>query len=202
MLPNQPTNMPGMDAGYVPYFYASGLFQLYNQPRPNVPARTYLVSSAGYDFTSDLHQRRAHPVGPSVEDVINRGYLSVPQSEPETAIISDKKHTSWLGLDDVIHQIRHRVELYQRSTYEIEQAKCTAMNNMYEHEAYIGPADSRVRYAVNKRVSDLYSEQREERVNLWRDISKLKQLLPEHAQNYLSSYRKMAILYDTGGDGM
>ena len=202
MIPNQLMNTPGAQTGYTPYFYSSGLFQLYNQPQQNTAFRPYSTVSAGYDFTSDIVPKSSRPRGTTVEDIISKGYFAIPESEPETAIILDKKHTSWLGLDDVIHQIRHRVELYQRGTYEIEQAKCSAMNNLYEHEAYFGPADSRVRYAVNKRVNDLYSEQREERVNLWRDISKLRQLLPEHARNYLSSYRKMAILYDTGGDGM
>ena len=202
MIPNQLINTPDAQPGYTPYFYSSGLFHMYNQPRQNTASIPYSTASANYDFTSDIVPKSSRPRGTTVEDIISKGYLAIPESEPETAIISDKKHTSWLGLDDVIHQIRHRVELYQRGTYEIEPAKCEAMNNLYEHEAYIGPADSRVRYAVNKRVNDLYSEQREQRVNLWRDISKLRQLLPEHAKDYLSSYRKMAILYDTGSDGI
>ena len=202
MIPKQLTNIPGVQTGYMPYFYSSGLFQLYNQPQRNTPAGIVTTVSTGYDFTSDIVPKKTWSKTTTVEDIITKGYLAIPDSEPETAIISDKKHTSWLGLDDVIHQVRHRVELYQRNSYDIEQAKCEAMNNLYEHEAYIGPADSRVRYAVSKRVNDLYSEQREQRVNLWRDISKLKQLLPEHAQSYLSSYRKMAILNDIGDDGI
>jgi hypothetical protein len=53
---------------------------------------------------------------------------------------------------------------------------------------------------VNKRLDELYSDQRDERVNLWRDVSRLRIQLPENAQQYLSAYRKVAILEDTKGD--
>jgi hypothetical protein len=135
-----------------------------------------------------------------VEDVIQRGYLSVPRSEPETAIISDKRSTSWLGLDDLIGQIRNRYQVYERNIYELEVAKCAAINCLFEHQAYHGPTDSKVEYSVNKRLDGLYSEQREERVNLWRDVSRIKLLLPEQAQNYLAAYRKVAILDENKGD--
>ena len=133
--------------------------------------------------------------------MIRGGYFSVPKSDLETAIISDKKHTSWLGLDDVIHQIRHRHEIYSRSIYDLELSKCSVINGLYSHEAYHGPSDSKVEYSVNKRLDKLYSEQREERLNFWRDVSKLKLLLPEQAQNYLSAYRKVSILENFDGDG-
>jgi len=51
------------------------------------------------------------------------------------AFISDKKHTARPGLDDVIWQIRRRYEVYQRNTYEIELAKCAAINCLFKHEA-------------------------------------------------------------------
>ena len=63
----------------------------------------------------------------TVEDVIQRGYLSIPGSELETAIISDRKNISWLGLDDLIGQIRNRYQVYERNIYELEVAKCTAI---------------------------------------------------------------------------
>jgi len=80
-------------------------------------------------------------------------------------------------------------------------AKCTAINCLFEHQAYHGPTTSKVEYSVQKRLDGLYSEQREERTNLWRDISRIKILLPEQAQNYLSAYRKVSILEDKKGDG-
>ena len=109
--------------------------------------------------------------------------------------------TAWLGLDDIIGQIRRRQEIYQGNMYDLELAKCAAINSLYEHEAHHGPADAKVEYAVNKRLDQLYSDQRDERVKLWQDVSRLRQTLPETAQQYLSAYRKVSILDNAQGEG-
>jgi len=51
-------------------------------------------------------------------------------------------------------------------------------------------------------MNDLRAEQRAERVNLWRDVSRVRERLPESAQQYLSSFRKLEILGDEGGDDL
>ena len=141
------------------------------------------------------------PTSQSVEQIVSNGYLSIYKSELETVIISDRKNTSWLGLDDIIGQIRNRYKVYENNLHELERAKCTAINCLFEHQAYHVVPNSKIEDSVNKRMDGLYSEQREERTNLWRDISRLKLLLPEQAQNYLSAYRKVSILEDDKGDG-
>ena len=191
---------PIFDSGYMPYFYQSGKFLLYDIPH-KTPKSVYFGISTGYDFTSDIVPKRVISRMQTVEDIIRSGYFAIPKSDPETAIISDKKHTSQLGLDDVIGQIRNRQELYHKNIYELELAKCAVINSLYKHEAYHGPSDSRVEYSVGKRLDELYADQREERMNLWRDISKLRLILPENAQQYLSAYRKVSILEDDKGDG-
>ena len=197
MNPNKPNIWIATHVEYVPYFYSAGIIQKYLEQKKDL----YSAPTSNYDFSSDLSPGRTRSVPQTVEDVIRGGYFSVPKSDLETAIISDKKHTSWLGLDDVIHQIRHRHEIYSRSIYDLELSKCSVINGLYSHEAYHGPSDSKVEYSVNKRLDKLYSEQREERLNFWRDVSKLKLLLPEQAQNYLSAYRKVSILENFDGDG-
>lgn len=82
----------------------------------------------------------------------------------------------------------------------MEIAKCAVINTFYTHEAWHGPSDSRLEYSVNKRLDKLYEGQRDERMNLWRDISRLKLLLPEQAQQYLAAYRKVSLLEDNKGD--
>ena len=186
---------------YVIYFYESGLSRQYQQRQKDMSAGSNYGPASLYDFSSDLFVRKSCPVPQTVEQIVSNGYLSIPRSEPETAIISDRKNTSWLGLDDLIGQIRNRYQVYESNLYELERAKCTAINCLFEHEAYHGPTTSKVEYSVNKRLDDLYSEQREERTTLWRDISRLKLLMPEQAQNYLSAYRKVSILEDDKGDG-
>ena len=189
------------DYDYVVYFYQSGHFEEYLQRQKDLFAKPNYGSPVLYDFSSDLSVRQSWPAPQTVEQIVSNGYLSIPKSEPETAIISDRKNTSWLGLDDLIGQIRNRYQVYEDNIYELEKAKCAAINCLFEHEAYHGPTDTKVEYSVNKRLDGLYSEQREERTNLWRDISRIKILLPEQAQNYLSAYRKVSILEDKKGDG-
>jgi len=188
------------DYNYVVYFYQSGHFESYLQHQRIVFAGLNYGSAGSYDFSSDLSVRQSWPAPQTVEQIVSSGYLSIPKSEPETAIISDRKNTSWLGLDDLIGQIRNRYKVYENNIYELEKSKCTAINCLFEHQAYHGPTTSKVEYSVQKRLDGLYSEQREERTNLWRDISRLKILLPEQAQNYLAAYRKVSILEDQKGD--
>ena len=200
MYPNMTIGKPHLGPEYVPYFYASGRFIAYDLPRASPLPEVRYKAAERYDFTSDLVRKPNYPMPQTAEQVIRRGYLAVPGSEPETAIITDKKDTARLGLDDVIGQIRKRYQLYDQNNYELEIAKCAAINCMYRHEAYHGPADSKVEYSIQKRLNDLYQEQREERTNLWRDVSRLRLQLPENAQQYLSAYRKVSVLEDTEGD--
>ena len=200
MNTGNPTTWRKEDPNYVAYFYESGIVQRYLENKSSPLADLNSRPPATYDFSSDLTGRTGFYHGPTVEQIIANGYLAIPKTDPVEAIISDKKHTSWLGLDDVISQVRKRHELYQANMYGIELGKCAAMNSVHDHEAHHGPADSRIEYSLNKRLDKLYKDQREERVNLWQDISKLRLLLPENAQQYLSAYRKLSILEDSTGD--
>jgi hypothetical protein len=185
---------------YVAYFYEAGLVQRYLDSKNRSLTEPGGQTPGTYDFSSDLlGPTRSYHV-PSVEQIIAHGYLAVPHSDPVDAILSDKKHTSWLGLDDVIQQIRSRYDLYQRNMYEIELSKCAAITSVHTHEAWHGPSDSRVEYALNKRLDRLYKDQRDERTSLWQDVSKLRLELPENAQQYLTAYRKLSILEDEEGD--
>ena len=202
MNPHEPSNGPVFDAGYVPYFYQSGRFLVYGLPRQTASKSTLDRTIGSYDFTSDLTEKHPWPRTQTVEDIIQRGYLHIPQSEPETALISDKKDISKIGLSDLISQIRNRYEIYEKNMYHLEMAKCYTVSSQLAVESSRGGIgmDSKEAYSLNKKIGEFYQQQNEERVRLWQDISRLKQVLPEQAQNYLSSYRKMSILEDTKGD--
>ena len=200
MNTNNPIKWRNGDTDYIAYFYEPGFAQRYRGNKSSVPGDANSRPAATYDFSSDLTGKTGFYHGPTVEQIIVSGYLAIPRGDPVKAIISDKKHTSWLGLDDVISQVRKRHELYQANMYGIELGKCAAMNSVHDHEAHHGPADSRIEYSLNKRLDKLYKDQRDERVSLWQDISKLRLLLPENAQQYLSAYRKLSILEDYKGD--
>jgi len=185
---------------YLVYFYQSGRFESYLQHQKKLLAGPNYGPAAVYDFSSDLigQPRSYRPA--TVEQIIANGYFAVARTDPVEAMISDRKHTSLLGLDDVIGQIRHRYEVYDRNVYDLEISKCAAINTFYTHEAWHGPSDTKLEYSVNKRLDKLYTDQREERINLWRDVSRLRLLLPEQAQQYLAAYRKVSILEDQKGD--
>ena len=193
---------PVFDGTYVPYFYQSGKFLSYDIPHRK-PKSAYFGTSTGYDFTSDIVPNTSRPRGPTVEDIINNGFFPIPKSEPETAIISDKKQTSALGLGGIIGQVRQRYDIYERNIYQIELGKCYTISSQLAVESSRGGVcmSSKEAYALNKNLQDLYEQQRTERTKLWQDISKLKQTLPEQAQQYLSAYRKVSILEDNEGDG-
>ncbi len=200
MYPSKQPNRPSADTGYVPYFYESGLHQLHGLPGHNEPQQSEDTSPTRYDFSSDLVASR-HPNHPwTVEQIIQHGYLAIPKGDPVTAIISDKTHTSWLGLDDVISQVRERHEIYERNLCQIELSKCAAANAIYQHEAYVGPPDSKQMEKKHKAIQGLYEQQQNERTSLWKDISRLKNMIPESAQSYLTAHRRQAILRQELGD--
>ena len=184
---------------YAVYVDQSGLYRPYLSRRKELLAQPN-YGPALYDFTSDLVRRPKLKPRLTVESIIRMGYFAAPKSDPVEAIISDKMHTSRLGLDDIIGQIRDRYQTFEQNVYEIEISKCAVNNSLHMYEAYHGPANSKIEYSVNKRLDELYIDQRKERITLWRDVSKLKLLLPENAQLYLATYRKSAILRDQTGD--
>jgi hypothetical protein len=193
---------PVFEGQYVPYFYQSGKFLSYDIPHTGLES-PYFAPISRYDFTSDIVSKSHFwPRQPTVEDIISRGYFAAPKSDPETAIITDKKHTSKLGLDNVISQIRDRYQIYEANMYQIELGKCYALSSMFSIEAERGGVrqSSREAYSLDKSLREFYEQQRDERRSLWADVSKLKLLLPEQAQSYLASYRKLSILNDKDGD--
>ncbi|MFH1616395.1 MAG: hypothetical protein ABIG61_15070 [Planctomycetota bacterium] len=192
------SNGPVFDSGYRPYFYQSGKFLAYDIPHKSLKS-SYFSRTSGYDFTSDIvPKKQTWPRQTTVEDIISSGYFPILRFEPETAIISDKKQTSGLGLSDIIGQVRQRYDIYERNIYQIELGKCYALSSMFTVEAERGGVrqDSREAYSLSKSLREFYEQERDERTRLWQDVSRLKQTLPEQAQQYLTAYRKVSILED------
>lgn len=187
---------------YLPYQYASRRYQLHRYSAPGGPSpptaspnTTGPYSTAGRNGSLDK--------GPqTVEQLIAQGYFSAPPSSSETAILEDKMHSAWLLLEDTIHQVRQRIDMYSRNMYELKLAQCAAQNDLFAFEARYGwPAPTEQHYVLGKRLQRLYSEQRSERLALWKDVSRLRQTVPESVQHYLSTFRKIEILNDSPGDG-
>ena len=73
-------------------------------------------------------------------------------------------------------------------------------DRIYASEAYNGPPSDKQFETLHRRIQDLYQQQREERVNMWRDVSRLRLGLPETIQQYLGAHRKLGLLNDPLGD--
>lgn len=187
---------------YVPYFYQRGLYHWYPLPGKKAYRGGLSQPQNEYDFTSDLLTPSVFRPGQTVEDLIQHGYLSVPKSDPTLALITDRKFTSGMGLEDLLSQIHRRYQIYQQNMYEVEISKCEAVNAIHRIEADRGgpPATSQEQYGMNKRIQDLYEQQRDERINLWRDVSRLRLSISEVAGQYLSAYRKVNLLQDLQGE--
>ncbi len=186
------------DTGYTPYFYQSGQYLWKPFESPAMLQKLYKEPSGGYDFTSDLTKGTNSYRPQTIEQIIEKGYLAVAETAPETALLTDKQRTFWQGMDDIIRQVRRRYEICEENIQQIERGVCYALSRIYQMEAHRGgvPVDSKERYKVSKQLQELYQEEREERVMLWQDISKLKLSLPEAAQQYLAARRKVSILED------
>lgn len=181
---------------YVPYFYQSGLHQRYGFDDSRRVARTAneIPTSRATTHSSELDFPQ------TIEQIVQRGYFAVLRRDPITALLADRADSSWLGLDDVVTQIRRRYEIHGENMERIERAKCAASNAIYQHEAYAGPPTSKQMYGRHKAIQGLYEEQRSERVALWKDVSRLRTTLPEITQQYMAAYRKRSILESDGGD--
>ena len=200
MYPSHSPDAAATSGGYVPYFYQAGLHLRYPLPTSNAPGQHHDSYRPSHDSSPADALFRGVDRTQTVEQVIANGYFAVPNADPVTATISDKMQTSWLGLDDLIGQVRERHEIYQQNLYQIELGKCAAVNAIYAHEAYVGPPTSKQMYARHKAIQDLYEQERTERASLWKDVSRLRTLIPESAQLYLGAHRKMSIIAQEPGD--
>lgn len=181
----------------IAYHYSYGRKRLYGVSSPARIYEPFPTSVPKRYFSQGKALARLGDGPRNVEQLIEQGYFAAPASESETAILHDRKETSWLGLDDILTQVRHRRDIYKKNMLEIEWAKCYAFNELARGSSL----PSEEKYAIyERRLQDLHRDQRAERVTLWRDESRLRQQLPESAQQYLSASRKLDIIADTDGD--
>jgi len=197
MYPNQPTSVPRPRGHNVPIVYRP---QAYGVPPAPYLGGQHAMGAAPpaapgqrqYDFARDRQ---------TVEDLITRGYLARPTGDPVTAALTDQRDTSWLGLDDAIRQIRTRYTLYTRNMHGILYATAAALNALHTWKAE-GWYHYSERQLTNQHrtLQDLYAQERQERISLWRDLARVRATLPEVVQQYLAAHRKLSLLDDVEGE--
>lgn len=137
----------------------------------------------------------------SITDVVRDGGFRVSDAPPETALLTDRRDIAQFGLTDVIEQIRERVELYYRNLRGIAYATVSATNAIHTWKAERGWPSDRQLDNLHKTLQGLYEQERSERISLWRDLSRIRQTVPEWAQQYLASVRKIDLLEAGSRDG-
>jgi hypothetical protein len=117
-----------------------------------------------------------------------------PPHDPIDALVSDKRWTAWLSVDDALQQIRSRYAIYTRNIDQIEQSKCAAINAEFTWHLPQGAPPDAFSETLHARLQDLYRQQRDERTALWRDVSRLRASLPESMQRYLAATHRASLL--------
>ena len=193
-------DMPGLSGPHARGDDQTALYRAYDTPCYTVPTGRYQVPTRSPNPPSPAPHRQHRQDTQTIAHIVAQGYFSIPNNDPVTAIVSDKKDVTWLGLDDVISQLRRRYEIYERTFYELELAKCAATNALHDWKAERGQPSDRQLDSLQRTLQGLYLQQREERLHLWKDISRLRQVFPEWAQQYLAAVRKVDLLEDARGD--
>jgi hypothetical protein len=101
MNPNNPYTMALSEGQYVPHAYSFRRLHGYERPANVGRTRPRSVPGSAYDLIPMAPVMPRNEGPQTVEQVIEQGYFAVPNSQPEIAIIDDKKCTAWLGLDAV-----------------------------------------------------------------------------------------------------
>jgi hypothetical protein len=152
-----------------------------------------------FDFSRPASFQQIDQGPQTVEQLLDQGYFATSARAPETAVLHDRRETSWLGLDDVLTQVRQRHAIYHQNMDDLLWGECYAFDELARH-GWPPSLDQQSLY--EQRMQRLASDERAERVGLWQDVSRLRQALPEIAQLYLSAARKLQILDEDGGDAL
>ena len=131
---------------------------------------------------------------PSVDELLSESPAPASQLDPVAGFLSERKLITHLGLTDTLSQIHERVGLYLLHKNEIEQDELATLNDIHSFPAINGYIHPETYQEIQKRVQRLGEQKRRERLDFWRDLSRLRQSVPEVLDSYLDSCRKMRIL--------
>jgi len=173
---------------------------LYGPQPAYVPGVVNNRAPASDIYCPTHHPKAGYYCGQTVERIITDGYLTIPPVDAVEGLLTDRKQTAKLTMDDVIRQIRLRYHIYEHNVSELEAAKCEAFNVTHNWFAPRSFTELKADPDLQQRLRELYRQRQEERAGLWQDVLRLRLLLPEAAQQYLAAYRKQSLLQDLQGD--
>ena len=163
MYPSTSSNGPSADTGYVPYFYESGLHQLYGKPRHNESQEPGDTSPTQFDFSSDLVASRQpnHPW--TVEQIVQHGYLAIPKGDPAERLEFrvEGRRLDWLlfdWLNELLYVFESRRLVLSLFEVEVDEDGLSATARAY-------PFDPRRQRATHEVKAITYHRLRVERVD-------------------------------------
>ena len=167
------------------------------QADPSFNLNTYSPLKSSTQYTpSKRSVSSSHTAKPlSIEDLLQGVWTpSGVSTEPVTAMLNDRIQVQSLALDDVLRQIKERITLYHQHVDELEHAKVAVRN---VRRRWTDPMDKIGEVPDPELVSEIHnleSQQRQERLSAWKDLSSLRQQVPEHWQQYLGAQRQQSCL--------
>lgn len=129
---------------------------------------------------------------------LNGGNIRNPGLYDADDIFADKRKTSYLALEDIVTQIRRRYQIYDSNIRVLEYSKIKLREHFYQCPQQLGFWQPGQKEMLTEQMNQLYQKQLDEKVSLWKDVSKLKLMLPQSLNDYLTIKRKSDI-YNGGG---
>ena len=131
--------------------------------------------------------------GVTVDDLVTDRRLPRRRIDPALASLADRRQTAWMGLDDLIPQARARADLYRQHLIELDYEEIAIRNASRRCPRPIGwePHEDP---EVLRDLQAIDDQRRRERVDFWRDMSRIRLMMPESASAYLGASRRLDLL--------
>ncbi|AQT68732.1 hypothetical protein STSP2_01904 [Anaerohalosphaera lusitana] len=139
-----------------------------------------------------VYQQGCYNSAWSVDDIVSSP-TTRPSENSEENIFADKQKTSYLALENIVAQIRKRYEIYDSNIRVLEYSKIKLKEHFYQWPQQLGLWPPGHKEMLSEQMNQLYQKQLDEKVSLWKDVSKLKLMLPQSLNDYLSIKRKSDI---------
>lgn len=130
----------------------------------------------------------------SIEDLLQGIWRSPGSADIVQGLFDDRLRSHTFELGDVLEQIRERVAIYRQHFDELEQAKLDVKNVRHRWTDPLGRLGAVADPDLVSALHDLDAQQRQERLSCWKDVSSLRQQVPEHWRQYLGAVRQYTLL--------
>lgn len=130
----------------------------------------------------------------SIEDLLQGVWRPTGSPDMVAGLFHDRLQAQTLELSDVLEQIKQRLDIYQKHFDELEQAKLDVTNVRHHWLDPIRRNGVATDPDLVSAIEDFNAQQRQERLSCWKDLSSLRQQVPEHWRQYLNAARQYHLI--------